>query len=296
MNRSRLPRRLTTFSGRSQMSKIEWCDETWNPVTGCTPISEGCLNCYAQRMSKRLAGRCGYDAKDPFEITEHKQMWDRPYKWKKPRRVFVCSMGDLFHNQVPHFMIDNVLELVKALPQHTFIILTKRPENIITWAATTNARHDDIWRWSDGGIKNLWLGVTVENRAAVYQRIPRLLEIPAAVRFISVEPMLESIDITPFIWPVCEQCPRGYSFEEAREAGKITYNRQSMVLASNQYLDWVICGAETGTGKREMKTEWASDLQTQCVRAEVPFFFKKDSDGNRELDGQIWEQLPKLSQ
>ena len=161
-------------------SKIEWTERTWNPVTGCTKISEGCQHCYAERMSKRLAGRCGYDKEDPFTVTMHPDKLNEPLKWKKPSKIFVCSMGDLFHDDVPIKAIIDVLSIIAEASWHTFLFLTKRPERmqeILThetiaadvWLQTTTGLSADKPVWP---LPNLWLGVTAENQKRADERIP----------------------------------------------------------------------------------------------------------------------------
>lgn len=174
------------------MTKIEWAEKTWNPITGCSKISEGCKNCYAERMSKRLAGRYGYPKDNPFAVTLHQDKMLNPLKWKKPTMVFVCSMGDLLHNKVKQEWQEQVFTVMKECPQHTFLILTKRPNNFIK----------DINKTP----KNLWIGVTVENQFEAEKRIPLLLSTPAVKRFISVEPMLEQIkikEVSKLDWVIC---------------------------------------------------------------------------------------------
>lgn len=242
-------------------SKIEWTDETWNPITGCSPISEGCAHCYAKRMATRLRGRHGYDKDEPFKVTVHKDKIMQPYHWKKPRRIFVCSMGDLFHEDVSARFIDDVYFGMRGNTRHTFMLLTKRPEHMRHYVET--------W-FMHGEFSNIWLGVTAENQKCADERIPILLDIPAAVRFVSVEPMLRRVDLRWYLRP------RKYQIDQPKIPA----------------LNWVICGAETGPGKRPMNLGWARDLRDQCIREDVPFFFKKDSGGNHELDGKIWEEFP----
>jgi len=265
-------------------TKIEWAEETWNPVTGCTPVSAGCDNCYARRMAIRLRGRCGYSADDPFKVTLHPDRLEQPLRWWKPRRVFVCSMGDLFHGDVPEEFIDEIFAIMALCPQHTFIVLTKRPERIRGYMQppppfyTTRlgpvmehmeehgylSRDDAIAIAPPGSIlpedppwplPNVWLGVTAENQEAADERIPILLEIPAAVRFVSVEPMLGPVALDAFCAP-----SDGYA-------------QRIKVLIDG--IDWVICGGESGPSARPMHPDWARSLRDQCQSAGVPFFFKQ---------------------
>jgi len=237
-------------------TKIEWADATWNPVTGCTPISEGCTNCYAERMSHRLAGRFGYHTFDPFRVTVHHERFEEPLRWKKPRRIFVCSMGDFFHANISTAVIDALLEIMAACPQHTFMVLTKRPENIEPKLYTVTLGNP--CRELGGGdyLPNLWLGVTVENQKRADERLPYLLRCPAKVRFVSIEPMLGPVD-----------------------------------LEKLHGVDHVICGGETGPGARLMQVEWARELRDQCNDFGVPFFFKKMGGGRptpKDLEIRQW--------
>lgn len=255
----------------SDKTKIEWADTTWNPITGCEPISEGCENCYAKRMAKRLAGRFGYPKDNPFQPgVFHADKLGQPLHWKKPRRIFVCSMSDLFHEEGMAQDVFGVLSIISRCPQHTFLILTKRPENIPFFCEFTGIHFP----------KNLWLGVTAENQKTADERIPELLRIPAPVRFVSVEPMLEKMNIEDYLWS---------EYDKASMSNQMTSNMEGL---RKDKLDWVICGAETGPGKRPMNDSWAWDLFLQCQNADVPFFFKKDSGGNHELNGKICEEYP----
>ncbi len=170
---------------------IEWCTDTWNPVTGCTPISIGCKNCYAARMAKQLRGRCGYPKDDPFRVTVHPERLDEPMKVKKHRRIFVCSMGDLFHDDVPGAFIDEFLEIIRATPNHDYILLTKRPfrmNTILTFCYYLN-------------IKNLWLGITAENQETWDARKEPLKELSKCFPvFVSAEPLLGAIDMGDISW------------------------------------------------------------------------------------------------
>lgn len=229
-------------------TKIQWAQETWNPVTGCTKISEGCLNCYAERMAKRFWDR-------PFsKVMCHEDRLDQPSHWRNPRRIFVCSMSDLFHPDVPEDFIFAVFNKMMLTGWHTYIVLTKRPERMAKFCNS---------RYFKPPIPNIWLGVTAENQARADERIPILLETPAAVHFVSVEPMFEPIDL----W-----------------GG----------------LDWVICGCESGPGARPFDEAWARDLKEQCEVSGVPFFYKQGRVEGKlvkmpELDGRVWDQYPEVN-
>ena len=239
------------------MSKIEWTEKTWNPISGCTKISEGCKNCYAEKMANRLKamGTKGYE--NGFAVTLHRDKLDEPLKRKKPTMYFVCSMGDLFHEDVPFEFIDDVFLIMGLCPEHTFQILTKRPERMREYmlrkrpaAAIVTSRYIkkvQEYVHSDKvsqNLPNVWLGVTAENQEQADKRIPILLDTPAALRFVSVEPMIGGINL---------------------EIGENEHIK----------LDWVIVGGETGTGARPLRYEWVKDIQGQCEAANVPFFFKK---------------------
>ena len=247
-------------------SKIEWTDATWNPITGCTPVSEGCEHCYAARMAKRLAGRCGYQKVKPFGVTVHQDRFDEPKHWRKPRRVFVCSMGDLFHEDVPKWTIVDLLRVMRVCECHTFMLLTKQPkraQEVLSWAM-----EHDLYCWP---LPNVWLGVTAENQRRAEERIPILLQIPAPVRFVSVEPMLGPVNL--YGWSV----------------------------------DWVICGGETGPGARGVSYQWVSVLKYQCADRGIPFFFKSwgaslpyglgfveaTHNCGRRIDGREWNEFPR---
>jgi len=213
---------------------IEWTELSWNPITGCTPISEGCQNCYAARMAKRLAGRCGYPADDPFRPTFHYDRLREPYHWKSRRMIFVCSMGDLFHEDISDFIIYRVLRVVKETPQHTYQLLTKRPDRLKVISAY--CRRNGCNR-----LANLWLGVSIENQERADQRIPHLLAVNnVGVRFVSIEPMLGEINIAPWLYSDYDKAAMD--------------NQLLKPLKGFDYrkLDWVIVGGETGPGARPM--------------------------------------------
>lgn len=305
-------------------SKIEWTDATWSPVTGCTPVSEGCQNCYARRMAYRLRGRCGYPEDEPFRVTMHLDRLDQPLKWKKPRMVFVCSMSDLFHENVEPTFIQDTFWVMEKAPQHIFMVLTKRPDNMRKLLHVFYSGGHEL-------PKNIWLGVTAENQARADERIPILLQIPAAVRFVSVEPMLGPVDLSEWIEPegwYCENCQRELEPEEVtftethdiRQGGCGDY-----VGSPPSQIDWIICGGETGPGARPMHPDWVRSLRDQCQDAGVPFFFKSWGDwkpiyttgpedeivmsgpghgivmkkvdkktAGRLLDGRTWDEFPRV--
>jgi protein gp37 len=210
-------------------------------------------------MSKRLAGRFGYpEAPDNFKPTLHPDKLDQPLKWKKPRMIFVCSMGDLFHEIVSDDTISAIWHRMIAADQHTFQVLTKRPKRM---AELIPKLFNDFFTGDHYTPPNIWLGVTAENQEAADERIPWLLKTPAAVRFVSVEPMLGPVDLQKYLRhdPVLCGCE----------------SNASLCPYRNQRIDWAICGGETGPGARPMKAGWALDLARNCQEAGVPFFFKK---------------------
>ena len=234
---------------------IGWCTETWNPITGCSLVSEGCRHCYALRMAMRLAGRFGYPADDPFRVTFHPDRLDQPIKWKKPRRVFVCSMGDLFHEDVQPEWIARVWDVMFDCPQHTFLVLTKRPERMRLFAEWFDRVQGRRFVYP-----NVWLGVTVENQWAADERIPILLDAPAAHRFVSCEPLLGRVDLGRYV---------GWFGEQSG-------------------IDWVIAGGESGPGARPSNPDWFRSLRDQCQVVATPFYLK-DNPGT--IDGVEYREV-----
>lgn len=288
-------------------TKIEWAEETWNPVTGCTPVSAGCENCYARRMAARLRGRHGYPEDEPFAVTLRPDRLEQPFRWLKPRKVFVCSMGDLFHEDVPFGFIAKVFGIMHSAKQHIFMVLTKRPE-----------RMKEFFEWFTGSERcgtwpkeypHVMIGVTAENQEQADKRIPVLLQIPAAVRFVSVEPMLG---------PVRIKTERELHEDAAGMNLDPMFFSFNGINANGIGVDWVICGGETGPGARPMNPGWPRSLRDQCQAAGVPFFFKQwgewglnwlnGDDGKIEgsewmdkmgrrlagrlLDGREWNEYP----
>lgn len=236
----------------AQNSNIEWTDSTWNPVTGCTKITAGCKNCYAERMANRLYEMGQPRYRNKFQLTLQEDLIDLPLKWKKPRIVFVNSMSDLFHKDVPFAFIQSVFDTMNLASQHVFQVLTKRSERLRELAP--------ILHWSP----NIWMGVSVENQGTV-SRVSHLRDVPAKIRFLSVEPLIgpiTNIDLTG--------------------------------------IHWVIAGGESGPRARPMKPKWARDIRDLCIRQNVQFFFKQWGGVNkkktgRKLDGKYWDQRPVYS-
>lgn len=247
----------------AQGSTIEWTSATWNPIAGCTPVSPGCLNCYAARMALRLekmqkgtgkyVGTAGKarDGRPVFtgRINLDEDALDLPRSWKLGRTIFVNSMSDLFHDAVPERFIARVFEVMERCPQHSFQVLTKRPHRALELA--------DRLPWPG----NVWLGTSVET-AKYYDRIRLLQRVPARVRFLSCEPLLGPLVRMPL-----------------------------------KGIHWVIVGGESGPGARPMQGSWALQIKTQCEARGVPFFFKqwggvRKKEAGRELEGRTWDGMP----
>jgi protein gp37 len=239
-------------------SGIEWTEATWNPTTGCDRVSPGCDNCYALTLAKRLKamGSEKYQEDgDPrtsgpgFKLTLHPEILDLPKSWRQPRLVFVDSMSDLFHPEVPLDFIRRVFDVIAETPQHTYQILTKRSQRLEVIALELD--------WPS----NVWMGVSVENDPYQF-RIRHLRSVPAAVRFLSLEPLLGPLP--------------------------------SLDLSG---IHWVIVGGESGPRARSMDARWVEDIRDQCLTAGVPFFFKQwggrtPKSGGRTLAGRTWDELP----
>jgi protein gp37 len=230
-------------------SGIEWTDATWNPVTGCAKVSPGCKHCYAERLAARLQAMGNVRYANGFALTLHPDQIELPLRWRRPRRVFVNSMSDLFHESVPESYIRQVFDVMARAPWHVFQILTKRSDRMAELA-------DDL-PWPP----NVWQGVSVENADYLW-RIEDLLKVRAAVRFLSVEPLLGPIPCLPL-------------------AG----------------IDWVIVGGESGGGRRPVHPDWVRMIRDQCLDRHVPFFFKQwggrtPKSGGRMLDGRVWDAMP----
>jgi len=280
----------------SARTGIEWTEATWSPVTGCSKVSPGCAHCYAERMAHRLAGRVGYDADEPFRVTLRPEKLGEPLRWKRPRRVFVCSMGDLFHEDVPDEFIAAVFGVMAEAHWHIFQVLTKRPARMAEWCELAAARRRTV-TWSSRALlgdlsngpwplPNVWLGVTAEDQKRADERIPLLLQIPAAVRFVSLEPLLGPIDLE-----------RQFALIDSN--GEPYAPRCDPGGASS--LGWVIVGGETGPGARSIvHPGWVRDIRDQCQEAGVAFFFKNWGGVNKKragriLDGRTWDEMPEVA-
>lgn len=231
-------------------SKIEWTEASWNPLTGCTKISPGCKNCYAERMAKRLCAMGNPNYSNGFELTFHEHALGLPLTWKRPQMVFVNSMSDLFHENVPVEFIQKTFAVMAIAKQHTFQVLTKR--------STRLAELCQQLKWP----KNVWMGVSVENDDYVY-RMRNLAETPAAMKFVSMEPLIGPANSADF-----------------------------------SLVDWVIVGGESGPGSRPMNEDWVTAIRDKCEDANVPFFFKQWGGVNKKkagrlLEGRVWDQFPK---
>ena len=290
-------------------SRIEWTEETWNPVTGCTKVSPGCKHCYAERFSERFRGVPGHPYETGFDLTLRPERLAQPLKWKRPRRVFVNSMSDLFHEDVPDEFIDRVFAVMAMAHRHTFQVLTKRAERMRDYCSSpatvgrivtdslelldgidASHHHAHFAAIKDGlrGIRlpNVWLGVSVEDQKRADERIPLLLDTPAAVRWVSAEPLLGPIN-----------------FDSTHESDPCSSNFLSGIDGERIYdgkkcaLDWIVVGGESGSSTRPMEPDWARFIRDQCQSAGVPFFFKQwggrtpKANGNT-LDGEQWQEYP----
>lgn len=245
-----------------QNSKIEWTDATWNPVTGCTKVSTGCKHCYAERLFPRVYGQdrfpvpqvdgsyVGNFRQRKFtDVKLHPDRLEQPLHWKKPKMIFVNSMSDLFHEDVPLEFIDKIFDSMFIANQHTYQILTKRPERMKLYLEARKGLSGNL-RNPFG--KHIWLGISCENQATADERIPILLQVPAAVRFLSCEPLLAPIKFYAMSWL-----------------------KRNMFTEEKPGIHWIIVGGESGPGYRPMKPEWAKSIIEQCQAAGVPVFMKQ---------------------
>ncbi len=233
----------------SLSSKIEWTEATWNPITGCSKCSAGCEHCYAATLAKRLKAMGNIRYKNGFDVTVHRDLFTRPLEWKKPKMIFVNSMSDIFHEKVSDDDIISIFEVMNKATWHTFQLLTKRPERLAEITSKVE--------WTP----NIWMGVTVENTPSI-KRCEMLKQCDAKVKFISAEPLLESI--------------KGINLDG---------------------IDWLIVGGESGAGCRPLKKEWVIELRDLAKENDIPFFFKQwggfhHSQGGSELDGVQYKEYP----
>lgn len=297
-------------------TKIEWTDSTWNALRGCSKVSEGCRNCYACAMAARFSkpGQWGEELAEPTcggprwtgKVVLDEKALLKPLRWKKPRRIFVTSIGDPFHPAVTNEMLDRLFAVMALCPQHTFQLLTKRPERMreyfvncehriaewtVLYAANTGPDGDtprahpplrmgpwtgntvmDIPRpvgFETWPLPNLWLGVSIEDQPAANKRLPHLLATPAAVRFVSGEPLLGLINLTPWIGVH----PPIYAASTYTDPDGV--ERYDMTGGAVDGLDWVIVGGESGPKARPMHPDWVRFLRDQCADAGLPFMFKQ---------------------
>lgn len=275
---------------------IEWADATWNPVVGCSIVSPGCTNCYAMRQAARLLDKAGSHYEGPTRTVNGNAVWtgkvalapDRiltqPLRWARGRRVFVNSMGDLFHESMPDAWIDRVFAVMALAPQHTFLVLTKRSARMRAYIDA--AAHGERDQWP---LPNVWLGVSAEDQQRAAERIPDLLATPAAKRFASCEPMLGPISLR-WLAAFPENAPT-----TAMKPGAAGTNE----LDGLRRLDWIIAGGESGPGARPLHPDWARALRDQCVAAGVPFFFKQWGEWapalhDDEDDGRVLRQIERV--
>lgn len=230
-------------------SAIEWTEATWNPVTGCTQVSPGCAHCYAKTFAERWRGVPGHPYEQGFELKLWPERLDQPLRWRRPRTIFVNSMSDLFHEEIPDVFVEEIFRVMGEADWHVFQILTKRHERLLELC--------DQLPWPP----NVWMGVSIENRRFVH-RADYLRQVPAAVRFISAEPLLGPL-------------------EDLNLGG----------------VDWLIAGGESGPGHRPVREEWLIELRDRCSEEDVAFFFKqwggaRPKSGGRLLDGRSWDEMP----
>lgn len=348
-------------------TKIDWATDVWDTLKGCSHVSKGCEQCFAERYAHRFSGP-GL----PYEGLTKNRRWTgkillaleklaQPLHWKKPRRIFVNSKSDTFHPHVEDDFIAAIFGVMAACPQHTFILLTKRPERARKWFKWAQSRAAELWLYRPGveghehhpaplfctgrlfetsggpysnGISipggahnagwplpNVWIGVSVENQETAAERIPELLQIPAAVRFVSLEPMLGPVDFEsipanlpaikgPGYWDYFDAL-RGLGRDPQWGLDSAEMRRKSGTsgnFGDDRYpaIDWVILGSESGPNARPFDVDWARSVRDQCIAAQVPFFLKqmplsRDYPLSKEiikmpkLDGQPWAQFPEVN-
>lgn len=307
-------------------TSIEWTEYSWNPLRGvkgkwhCTKVSPGCANCYAERVNHRFGGPMYTVGADTIRLDE--KVLTEPLQWRKPRMVFVCSMTDLFHEDVADDMIDQVFAVMRLAKDHTFQVLTKRPERAAKWFSdvseeferrdyvasaalainqdTLSSKNEYRVQPEDWPLPNVWLGVSCENQEMADKRIPILLQIPAAVRWVSAEPLLGPIDL----WKTSRAIDIDFTAD----------GRAKCMLKHN--IDWLVAGGESGPAARPCHPDWPRSIRDQCAAAGVPFFWKQWGEyaepeivsedrmmlglkrvgkklAGRTLDGRTWDGMPR---
>lgn len=254
----------------SSFSKIEWTDASWNPVTGCTKVSPGCAHCYAETFAERFRGVRGHAFEQGFDLRLWPERLELPLKWKQPRKVFVNSMSDLFHEDVPDEFIEQVFNVMSQARRHIFQVLTKRAGRMLKWTKSRYRSSSNGKRGRKNWPTNVWLGVSVENQLYT-SRIAYLQKSPASIRFLSIEPLLAPVTLS----------------------GSLL-----------EGIHWVIVGGESGPRARPVRPEWIFKIREQCEKRNVPFFFKQwgayDPSGKRVgkkvagriLEGRTWDEMP----
>lgn len=303
------------------MTTIEWTEVTWNPTTGCDRVSPGCDHCYALTMAKRLKamGSEKYQRDgDPntsgpgFGVSVHEDVLGQPFSWRKPRKVFVNSMSDLFHKDISDKFIARVFATMAMTPHHTYQVLTKRHarmrslmndrdfQETAMFEAAKIAADARLWRvveelpidwWP---LQNVWLGVSVEDQHWADIRIPALLDTPAAVRFLSCEPLLGPVDLSP--WIPGRSDPAACNCRSWNVLG-VTVHVGGCPALIYRALDWVITGGESGPEARRLDLNWVRSIRDQCTAADVAFFHKQHGGirpkaTGRTLDGRTWDEFP----
>tara|TARA_R100001530_G_scaffold131770_1_gene103639 strand:+ start:423 stop:1325 length:903 start_codon:yes stop_codon:yes gene_type:complete len=277
----------------AENSNIEWTTHTFNPWRGCTKVSAGCANCYAEAMSKRNPGVLGVWGDDGTRVLAADSYWKQPYKWHRDaegaeerHRVFCASLADVFEDREDVMLArERLMILIENTPSLDWLLLTKRPQNVMRLV---------FREWTHNFPSNVWLGTSIENQEAADERIPELVKCPAGNRFLSMEPLLGEVDVRQYLYSDYDKAAHDRQFFTPLEG--FTHAK---VL-------WVVVGGESGPNARPMHPDWARSICDQCSEAGVPFFFKQwgehsqdmvrvgKRDAGRELDGKTWDEIPGL--
>lgn len=312
----------------SDKSPIEWTDATWNPVSGCDRVSPGCANCYAVPLAHRFQSKEKFSGLTVVQpngklnwtglVKCHEEELLKPLSWKKPRKIFVNSMADTFHKDVPFEFLDEMFAMMAICHQHTFQVLTKRPERAVEYFANLGSRLYDIQAagegiaslqgWCHAGeddwelpLKNVWIGTSVENQQTADERISRLLQVPSVVRFLSCEPLLGPLNLSAWLQEDCPDC-EGYGGGRSpnwHDDGAWICSRcegSGQIPNECSGIEWVITGGESGPGARPMHPDWPRSLRRQCKDAGVPFHFKQHGEwaNYRDVGGNGWHSTHKV--